>query len=248
MTNAKGIFSSTLAEYTMLAISYFAKDLPRLMKQKQDKVWCKYPILEIRKTTLGIIGLGDIGQATATLAKAYGMHVIALQRNKKKNTNTDDESNIPTTPHHVDQIYYIQEGGKEKSLYLLLQQSDYILISTPLTDETKGMIDKEAFEHIKPGAVIINVGRGPIIDETIMIQELKPGGKLKGAALDVFTVEPLPETSELWTLPNTLISPHNMDKTELFMHESTEFFLYENIPRFLRNQTLFNPVNPFSGY
>jgi phosphoglycerate dehydrogenase-like enzyme len=140
------------------------------------------------------------------------------------------------------------EQGKDNSLYPLLAQSDYILISTPLTDETRGMMDAQAFSHVKPGAVLINVGRGPIIDESVMIEELKPGGRLKGAALDVFAVEPLPLTSELWTLPNTLISPHNMDKTEMFMHESTDFFLNENVQRFIRNIPLLNPVNPLSGY
>ena len=244
MTNAKGIFSSTLAEYALLAISYFAKDLPRLLQQKQNTLWYKYSVLEIRTATLGIVGFGDIGQATAKLAKAYGMRILALQREKKRPVVEESQ---PIRTLVVDQFYYMDQGY-ESSLYPLLRQSDYILISTPLTDETRGMIDRVAFSHVKQGAVIINVGRGPIIDEQVMIEELRPGGKLKGAALDVFTEEPLPCTSELWTMDNVLLSPHNMDKTDTFMHESTEFFLNENVQRFVRNQPLLNPVNPFTGY
>jgi phosphoglycerate dehydrogenase-like enzyme len=81
-----------------------------------------------------------------------------------------------------------------------------------------------------------------------LIQALKTPGKLKGAALDVFATEPLPADSELWDLPNVLISPHNMDQTATFMHEATEFFLKENLPRFLCGEDLLNPVDPNLGY
>jgi phosphoglycerate dehydrogenase-like enzyme len=221
----------------MMAISYFAKDLPRLSQQKQAKLWHKYPILEIRNATLGIVGYGDIGQASAKLAKAYGMRVVALKREKK---------NIPDDA-LVDEMFFLDQGNAH-SLYPLLSQSDYILVSAPLTDQTRGMMDSVAFSHMKQGAVIINVGRGPIIDDDAMIRELQPGGRLKGAALDVFSMEPLPSTSQLWSLDNVLLSPHNMDLTTTSNIESTDFFLNENVPRFLRKQPLLNPVNPWTGY
>ena len=233
VTNAKGSFSSTLAEYTMMAISYFAKDVPRLIQQKQNKNYMKYNVKEIRDSTLGIIGYGDIGYACATLAKVYGMNIIVQRRNPS--LSKDDPL--------VDMVY----GNGQESINTIMSSCDYILISAPLTNDTRGMINKEAFEHVNPNAVIINVGRGPIIDEDAMIEALK-NGKLKGAALDVTAVEPLPMDNELWELDNVLLSPHNMDQTETFMAEATEFFVKENLPRFVRGEELLNPVDPAAGY
>jgi len=235
LTNAKGQFSSTLAEYTMMACSYFAKDLPRLMRQKKNKDWCKYNVEEIRGKTLGIIGYGDIGQATAKLAKAYGMHIIALRRNP----------NLSSQDPYCDTAY----GSDPSSLHRLLSESDYILVSAPLTNETRGLISRQALQHVKQNAVFINVGRGPIVDEDALIDALREdGGRLKGAALDVFAVEPLGKESALWELENVLLSPHNMDQTATFMHEATEFFVNVNLPRFMRNDELFNPVDKMAGY
>ena len=235
MTNAKGSFSSTLAEYTMMAISYFAKDLPRVMKNKNDKNWEKYCIEEIRGKTLGIVGYGDIGRAAARLANAYGMNIIALKRNRP----TQDDPLI-------NQIYF---GNDKESLYKIMSESDYILCAAPLTPETEGMFDAEAFSKAKKNSVFINVGRGPIVNEDALISALEDkNGNLKGAALDVFATEPLPLSSKLWTLNNVLLSPHNMDMTETFMHESVDFFLDENLPRFLREEALLNIVDKKAGY
>lgn len=233
VTNAKGSFSSTLAEYTMMAVAYFAKDLPRLLSQKKDKNWEKYCVQEIRGASLGIIGYGDIGKACAKLAKAYGMKVVAQRRNPS--LSVDDP--------YIDAVY---KDGQE-SINKIMAECDYILISAPLTDQTRGMINKEAFENIHKDAVLINVGRGPIIDEDAMILALKEG-KMKGAALDVVSIEPLPKESELWELNNVLLSPHNMDMTETFTAEATDFFLKENLPRFVRGDFLLNPVDQAAGY
>lgn len=230
LTNAKGMFSSTLAEYCMMACSYFAKDLPRLMRQKSDVNWEQYPVLELRGSTLGVVGYGDIGRASAKLAKAYGMRVVGLKRNAASYTDP-----------YCDHMYGID------GLNDLMEESDYILISTPLTEQTRGMISKEALSHCKQSAVIINVGRGPIIDEEALIEALD-SKKIKGAGLDVMTIEPLPKTSPLWKLDNVLLSPHNMDMTLTFMKESTEFFINENLPRFLRGKDLVNPVDKIAGY
>jgi phosphoglycerate dehydrogenase-like enzyme len=192
VTNAKGMFSSTLAEYTMMACAYFAKDLPRLLRQKGAASWDKYTVLELRGATFGIVGYGDIGRAAARLASAYGMKVVALRRNPEK---TQDDP-------LVDIVY----GNDTESLNRLFAESDYILCAAPLTPETRGMIGKEQFDNAKKDAVFINVGRGPIVDEDAMIDALKDG-RLKGAGLDVVAVEPLPKESELWRLDNVLLSP-----------------------------------------
>jgi phosphoglycerate dehydrogenase-like enzyme len=233
VTNAKGSFSSTLAESSMMAISYFAKDLPRLLRQKKDKNWEKYSVLEIRGAKLGIIGYGDIGKSTARLAKAYGMTVKALRR------NVDRSKDDP----FCDEVY----PSDQTSLNRLFKECDYVLCAAPLTDQTRNLIGEEAFRHGDENTVFINVGRGPIVDENALIDALK-NGKLKGASLDVFAIEPLPKDSMLWDLDNVLISPHNMDQTETFMHEAAEFFVEENLPRFSRGEPLLNPTNPALGY
>jgi len=212
------------------------------MRNKRNGKWEKYRVQELRGATLGVIGYGDIGRAAAKLAKAYGMRVIALRR------NVPSPEVIHADP-YCDEVY--ARGDDSDSLNKLFAVSDYVLCAAPLTDETRGMIGKEQFDHAKKeeegGCVFINVGRGPIVDEKALVEALKDG-RLKGAGLDVFTNEPLEEESELWTLENVLLSPHNMDMTDTFMLESTHFFVRENLPRFLRGQTLLNPVDKRAGY
>lgn len=234
MTNAKGQFSSTLAEYTMMACSYFAKDLPRLMRQKKKKNWEKYDVEELRGKTIGIVGYGDIGRACAKLAQVYGMTILALRRNPQK-SESDPYCSV---------IY----GVDKSSLNKLMSESDYVVCSAPSTIDTQRLVDAEAFSCIKKNAVFINLGRGPVVDEDAMITALKEGGRLKGAALDVFTEEPLPPDNELWDLDNVLISPHNMDQTSTFMHEAADFFTFENLPRFICGKELLNPVDATAGY
>jgi phosphoglycerate dehydrogenase-like enzyme len=236
LTNAKGMYSSTLAEYTLMTCSYFAKDLPRLLHQKSQSQWIQYPVQELRGSTMGIVGFGDIGRACAKLAKAYGMTVLGLKRTKPV------PSSLSVDP-YCDKFYYESEG----EWYEMLSRSDYILVSTPLTKQTRGLISKEALSRCQSTAVIINVGRGPIIDEEALIEALRSGA-IKGAGLDVTTIEPLPKDSQLWNLDNVLLSPHNMDMTTTFMKESTDFFIQENLTRFVRGTMLLNPVDKFAGY
>ena len=139
-----------------MACSYFAKNVPRLTQQKQDKNWSKYSVLELRGATLGIIGYGDIGRACAKLANAYGMNVVALRRKRP----TEDEL-----------CRAVYENSRD-NLYKLMGESDYILCSAPLTPETRGMLDAEAFAHAKRDSVFINVGRGPIVNENALIDAL----------------------------------------------------------------------------
>lgn len=213
------------------ACSYFAKDLPRLLRNKSNKNWEKYPILELRGATFGVVGFGDIGRASAKLAKAYGMRIIALRRH-------------PQPDPLCDAVY----GNDKASLNQLFAESDYILCAAPLTSDTRGLIGREQFEHAKQGSIFINVGRGPVVDEEALIEALVSGKRLRGAALDVMATEPLPKDSPLWEMDNVLLSPHNMDMTETFMHESTEFFVKENLPRFVRAEPLLNIVDKVEGY
>lgn len=185
---------------------------------------------ELRGATVGIVGFGDIGKAVARLAKAYGMHVLALGRREP-----------PADPSLADECF------DQAHLHDVLGRSDFVVLATPLTPATNGMMSSEQFHAMKKGSVFINVGRGPTVNEPALIEVLT-SGHLKGAALDVFCEEPLSTQSELWDLDNVLLSPHNMDQTETFMHESTEFYCREQLPRFVRGLPLYNVVDHASGY
>lgn len=230
LTNAKGIFSSSLAEYVLGACSYFAKDFPRLMKQREEKNWSQYCVSELRGKTMGIVGYGDIGRACAKLAKAYGMQVIGLRKNTQLSANDE----------YLDWIV-----GPDR-LAEVMQESDYLVVACALTKDTRGLMDKKAFAGSKPGQILINVSRGPVMNEDDLVEALT-SGQLAGAALDVFCIEPLPLESKLWDLENVLLSPHNADMTADFRHKSVQFFC-ENCSRFVAGMPLHNVVSAVEGY
>eukprot|EP01035_Chromulina_nebulosa_P022384 gene22384-28980_t len=230
LTNAKGVYNSTLAEYTMAAISYFAKDLPRLIRQKEEKLWEKFFVTEIRGKTMGIVGYGDIGLACAKLGKAYGMRVIGLRRRPELSANDE----------FIDRVYHTDK------LNDVIAESDYLVVAAPLTSQTYHLIKAENLKFAKTGQVLINVGRGAVIDENALISALEDG-RLAGAALDVTTVEPLPIQSKLWSLPNVLISPHNADMTFDFKHQSMKLFCKLCL-NFINNEQLLYIVDKESGY
>lgn len=132
------------------------------------------------------------------------------------------------------------------SLHKLMEKSDYLVVAAPLTEETRGMVNAEAFQHAKSGLILINLGRGPVINEAAMIEALK-SATIGGAALDVFSVEPLPDDSVLWDIPNILLSPHNADMTVDFQHKSVQLFC-RNCHRFIAGETLLCEVNKSAGY
>lgn len=230
LTNAKGIFSPSLGEYVMLACLHFAKQVPRWLANKQEKRWEKFVVSELRGQTMGIVGYGNIGQACARLAKAFGMRVIGLRRNPENNS----------TDHIVDETV-----GMDKLDYVM-EQSDFVVVCLALTAETKHFIKAQHLQRCKKSAVFINIGRGALVDEEALVQALSDG-TIAGAALDVFTVEPLPESSPLWTLPNVLISSHNADLLKDSRHKSVRFFT-ENCARFLAKEELHCIVDKNAGY
>jgi phosphoglycerate dehydrogenase-like enzyme len=209
LTNAKGVYSHSLAEFALLGMKWFAMDVPKLLQQKRASKWAPYDVEELRGKTLGVIGLGDIGMASAKLAKSYQMSVIGCRRRVERSTA---ESEI------VDSIL------PPSSIVELCSQCDYVLMATPHTPETHKLMSAEAIKAMKTSAVFLNVGRGKCVDEPALITALSEG-KIKGAALDVFYEEPLPESSPLWTLDNVFMSPHCADRTKEFQFQSMQLFL-----------------------
>ena len=231
MTNGSGVFSPSLGEFALGAILYFAKDLRRMIRNQMSGVWEPFDVLPISGQTVGIVGYGDIGRAVATRVRATGMNVLAVKRHVPAKGHSDPLA---------DQIY-----GPDH-LIEMLSRCDYIVVAAPLNAETLGLIGEPEFAAMKPSAVIINVGRGPVIEERAMIQALSTG-MIKGAALDVFDEEPLPKGHPFYQLENVLLSPHCADHTPDWLDNAMRFFIAQ-FERFRRGEPLLNVVDKKLGY
>jgi phosphoglycerate dehydrogenase-like enzyme len=230
LTNGSGVFSQSLGEFVMLGILYFAKDVIRMNRAKAEHRWDVYDKVEIRKQTVGIVAHGDIGRAVSSRAKSLSMRVLAQRRNSAPRAGDE----------FVDRVYGVD------GLHAMLPECDYVVVTAPLTPETTGMIGKREFELMKPTAVILNVGRGPVIDEAAMLEALKTT-RIRGAALDVFDVEPLPADSPFWDLDNVLLSSHSADHVDGWVEDAVMFFV-EQFSRWRNGEALKNIVNKHAGY
>ena len=230
LTNGKGAFTGTLAEFALASILFFAKDLRQLVRNQQARQWNKFDIELIRDRVLGIVGFGDIGRESARLARAFGMKLVAVRR---RAALSNQDPNLERT--------YSPEELRE-----MLAICDYVLVTTPLTPETRGMIGEAELAAMKTSAVIINLGRGPLIVESALIAALT-ARKIRSAALDVFDEEPLPAGHPFYSLENVLLSPHSADHTVGWADLAMHVFI-ENFERFRSGQPLLNVVDKKAGY
>jgi phosphoglycerate dehydrogenase-like enzyme len=229
LTNGSGVFSASLGEFVLAAILYFAKDLRRMIRNQTAEVWEPFDVDEVSGQTVGILGYGDIGRAVATRVKAMGMRVLATKRH------------VPASADPLLEHFYQPDARRE-----MMALCDYIVATAPLTEETRHMISDAEFAAMKSTAVVINVGRGPVIDEAALLRALA-ARQIKGAALDVFEHEPLPAAHPLYKLENVLLSPHSADHTADWQDQAMRFFL-EQYDRFEKSQPLQNIVNKRLGY
>jgi phosphoglycerate dehydrogenase-like enzyme len=229
LTNGTGVFSQSLGEFALAVILYFAKDLRRMLRNQEVGRWEKFDVEEIAGQTVGIVGYGDIGRAVASRVHAMGMKVLALKRH------------APASPDR-----FIAQFYKQSELSVMLAQSDYVVVAAPLTPETHHMISDSAIAAMRPNAVVINIGRGPVIDQKALVRALTDG-KIKGAGLDVFEQEPLPPGDPIYKIENLLISPHCADQTKDWLNQAMQFFIAQ-YHRFCNGQPLENIVDKHLGY
>lgn len=224
ITRAGGVHAGPLAEFAILGLLAFTKGLPRLLADRAARRWEHYPVAELAGTTLLIVGLGTVGAEVARLAKALGMRVIAVNR--------DGRSDSPD----------VDEVRPARFLADLLAVAHGVVLTLPLTEQTRGMIDAAAIERMHSGAVLVNIGRGGVIDEPALIAALRRG-RLAGAALDVAATEPPAADSALWDLPNVLLSPHTAG---LSVRENDRIvaLFSENLRRYLAGEELLSRVLP----
>jgi phosphoglycerate dehydrogenase-like enzyme len=236
LTNSREVHGPVVAEHVIALILALAKQLPQAVRLQQKHIWGQDPMWrrgprprEVTGATLGLVGLGSIGYEVARRAAALGMHVIAMREHPEKGR-----------PDGVKQIFAPSQFDT------LLAQSDYVVLAAPLTSTTRNLIDAARLAQMKPDACLINVSRGPLVDEAALAQALRDK-KIGGAALDVFVSEPLPSESPLWDLENLLITPHTAALTEK-LWERHYALISENLRRYLNHQPLLAVVDKQKGY
>lgn len=228
VTNAAGVAAAMMSEYVLGCALHFNLGIPGLMADKAAKHWeMGRSMRPLAGRTLLIVGLGNTGRLLAQRAKTFGMTVIGTRANPR------------ATP-HCDEVY---GAGRLPQLW---PRADVIAICTPRLPSTIGLVDRSAFALMRPDAVLINVARGGVVREDALIEALACGA-LRGAAMDVFATEPLPDDDPIWNAPNLLISPHCSAVFDGWEEAAITLFS-ENLSRFLNGDTLHNIVDPARGY
>lgn len=222
ITNAAGIHAVPLAEHTLLSLLYFVKDVPARLGDQRARVWERFSGRELRGMHVAVVGLGAVGREIARLCRAVGLHVVGVRR-----TPVDDPEAL-----HVD------EAITPDALHEVLARVDAVVLICPHTPETEGMMGAAEFARMRRGSLLVNVGRGALVDEDALIAALR-SGHLGGAALDVAAVEPLPADSPLWDLPNVLITAHSASTVDRENERLTDLFC-ENLRRYLAGEPLIN--------
>jgi phosphoglycerate dehydrogenase-like enzyme len=230
MSNTRGIHKKPMSDHALAFIFAWLRNFPVVMKNQTDARWKQPPVMTLQESedkTIGIIGLGSIGTEIAAKCKALGFRVVAYKR-------------TPSECPHIDALYL--EGQLDK----LLEESDFVITVAPLTPQTTGMLGKARFEKMKSTAVLINLGRGPLVNTEDLVEALTTG-KIGGACLDVTDPEPLPAEHPLWRLPNVIITPHCAANSPKYFDRATEVFCDE-LDRFLMGKPLMNLVPRDRGY
>jgi phosphoglycerate dehydrogenase-like enzyme len=241
VTNARGVFSQPIAEYVILMMLAISRRLPELLELRAERTWQPLEGRELRDATVGIVGLGSIGQAVATLVGAFGSRIIATRRHPSQRTEAvQDAAERPTVAPRIDRLL-----GPD-GLLELLGESDFVVLAAPLTAETENLIDARALAAMRREAWLINVARGGLVDERALLRALRDG-RIGGAVLDTFRQEPQLPDSPFYDLPNVIVTPQTSWSSGRVLDRSVELFC-DNLRRFAAGQPLRNVVDPAAGY
>ncbi len=229
VTNGRGVFDQPIAEYVMTMILAICRRLPQLLELQRERTWQPIEALEVAQTTIGLVGLGGIGCEVAELARPFGPRIVAIRRRPG------------AAP-----IEGVEVLGGIEALPQLLAVSDFVVLALPLTTATDAIIDDAALAGVKPGAWIINVARGGLVDDGAMLRALS-AGPLGGAVLDTFREEPLPETSPFYRLSNCIVTPHTSWSSGVVLDRTFDVFC-DNLRRYRTGEPLKHVVDPAAGY
>jgi glyoxylate/hydroxypyruvate reductase len=228
-TTAAGVHARPLTEFTLLGLLYFFRDLPHLQSCKAVRHWERYTVEGLDGKRVLVVGLGAVGREVARQCASFGMEVWASRRSRG--------GDMPEGIAH----WVAQDG-----LRSALSDVDALVLACPLTPETRLLIGEAEIAALKPGAVLVNIARGGVVDEPALIRALT-SGHIRGAALDVFATEPLPADSPMWDLPNVIVSPHSASTVSAENRRIVDIFL-ENLRRFLAGEPMINAFDKSRGY
>lgn len=229
ITNARGIFSIPIAESVLAVLLYVAKNLKQNITNAEKRHWERLPRQELYGTTAGILGLGSIGSEIARRLACFGVHVIGLKRRP---------SDMPDAP--------VGEVFSPDQIIRFLSQSDWVIICAALTPETRKMVGREELKSMKSSAWLVNIARGEIIDERVLLEALDEAW-ISGACLDAFSHEPLPDDSPFWCHPKVVVTPHNSGTSNRTPERSLALAL-DNFDRYMKGEPLRNIVDKQAGY
>lgn len=229
MTNTSGAFDAAMAEHALALIFSLTRGITTFERMRKDRTWSRdVPVRQIEGSTVCVLGLGTIGRNISSRLAALGTRVIAVDAQVKE--PPDGVSEIVAPDRMLDAV----------------AQSDILVVALPLTDGTRGIVGASCFERMKESAIVINVARGPIIDEPALIAALK-AGQISGAGLDVFEEEPLPEDSPLWDMDNVIYTSHVAGLSSEG-DENLKRIFTENLRRYVSDEPLMNIVDKRLGY
>lgn len=248
-TTMSGAITGQIAEYVLMAMLAFGQKLFKLRRYQRERKypereekWIDFMPIDLRGSTVGIVGYGSIGRQVARYAHTFGARILAVKKDVMHPEDKGYTREGMGDPHgdFFDRLYPIE------ALNSLLAESDFVVLSLPLTDSTHHLIDARAISAMKESAYLINVGRGGLIDQRALVEALK-AKKIAGAALDVFEEEPLPADSPLWEMENVIISPHISGLSRHLDNDLISLFI-ENLNRFMAGLPLYNRIGPGRGY
>jgi phosphoglycerate dehydrogenase-like enzyme len=247
VTTSSGIHAPNIAEYVLAMMLAFGRRLPRMLAYQAraewpSQRWEKFAAPELRGATVGVMGYGSIGREVGRLAHAFGMRVSGLRRAARASRPPEFElPELAGRPGAEPDLIFTPDRLAE-----MLPACDYVVLALPHTPATYHFIDEAALRAMKPSALLINIGRGALVDEVALVRALREGW-IAGAALDVFEQEPLPADSPLWKMDNVIISPHIAGFTPHYDERATTLFA-ENLRRYLAGDVLLNRVERRRGY
>jgi phosphoglycerate dehydrogenase-like enzyme len=229
VSRTRGLHCIPVSEWVLMQILAVSKRLPELVRAQEKHEWTKLEVpVSLIGRTIGIVGYGEIGQCVTARARGFGFRVVGTRRHARPAPELDD-------------FYPLDQLDR------LLAESDYVVILAPLTRETRGMIGAAQLGAMKPSAWLVNVARGPVVEEAALVEALR-AGTIAGAALDVFAQEPLPPDNPLWSLPNVLITPHSSGVNFPRFHKETMAQFIDNLGRYVRGEPLASLVDKQAGY
>jgi phosphoglycerate dehydrogenase-like enzyme len=228
VVNNKGAHAAKAGEFALMAVLMLHNKMPAIAANQRRAAWTSLYSTPIAGKTALVVGVGSLGGGAAHQLKKLGIEVLGVSRHGRPHPDIDEMA----TTDRLDEM---------------LARADYVFVATPATPETRNLFDRDRLRRMKPGAGIVNVGRAAVMDYDALV-ELLESGHLSGAILDVFDLEPLPEDSPLWSAPNLIVTPHvSADDGDSYVPITLDLF-FNNMRRYIAEETLHNVVDPALGY